>query len=100
MERAENEIDWKTIGHGPPAEAAEGPELPAEVVDEIAEKMEGWWLEESVPALGGVTPREAAADPTRREDLEALLRQFERSEGPNTPMRASSLRRKLGLDDG
>jgi hypothetical protein len=62
--------------------------------------MEEWWLEESVPALGGITPREAAADPTRWEDLEALLRSFERREGPNPAMRASSLRRKLGLDDG
>jgi len=34
------------------------------------------WLDEEIPALGGATPREAADDPTRREDLRALLRSF------------------------
>lgn len=35
-------------------------------------------MEESVPALAG----QAAADPTRREDLEALLHEFERRQPP------------------
>ena len=44
-----------------------------------AEAAEGWekyWLDEQVPALGGRTPRKAAAGP-ERPLLEALLRQFE-----------------------
>jgi hypothetical protein len=35
------------------------------------------WVEESLPALDGLTPRQALADLTRREDLFALLREFE-----------------------
>ncbi|MFQ5522881.1 MAG: SEC-C metal-binding domain-containing protein [Acidimicrobiia bacterium] len=97
VERREEEIDWETLGQGPTPET---PEVPQELVDQIAEKMEDWWLEESVPALGGITPREAATDPTRREDLESLLRSFEQMQGPGSAMRASSLRRKLGLGDG
>lgn len=31
------------------------------------------WCDERVPALGGLTPRQAADDPTRRADLLALL---------------------------
>lgn len=64
------------------------------------------WLDESVPALGGITPREAAADPTRREQLERLLREFERDDRrsgmPDGFMPVSydvdALRRELGLD--
>jgi hypothetical protein len=60
------------------------------------------WLDESIPALQGLTPREAAADPTRREDLVALLRDFE-LRGRSMPEGAMSfdpdrLRRALGLD--
>jgi hypothetical protein len=35
------------------------------------------WLDEQLPALTGLTPRQAAADPEDRAVLEALLRQFE-----------------------
>jgi hypothetical protein len=31
------------------------------------------WLDEHIPALDGMTPRQAAADPTRREQLERLI---------------------------
>lgn len=44
-----------------------------------ADAADGWekyWLDERVPALGGRTPRRAAAGP-ERPLLEALLRQFE-----------------------
>ena len=75
--------------------------FPPEIVEEIVEKMEQRWLGESVPALGGATPREAADDPTRREDLLALLRRFDRMDGGEgmITMRTDSLRRKLGLDE-
>ena len=35
------------------------------------------WLDESVPALGGATPRAASRDPKGRILLESLLRSFE-----------------------
>jgi len=79
---------------GPP------PELPAEALEEIQERMERQWLEEEVPALGGLTPREAAADPTRREDLVTLLRSFDRMPLPGSlTLRPDVLRRELGIDE-
>jgi len=38
------------------------------------------WLDDSIPALGGLTPREAARSPRDRPKLEVLLKEFERSE--------------------
>jgi hypothetical protein len=35
------------------------------------------WLDQEVPALGGLTPREAARSPKSRKSLETLLREFE-----------------------
>ncbi len=51
-------------------------ELTPDVMTEIALQMEERWMSESVPALGGLTPRQAADDPTRRGDLVALLSSF------------------------
>ena len=47
-------------------------------MDELMVEQERKWIDESVPALGGLSPREAALDPTRREDLLALLSEFDR----------------------
>ena len=82
------------------------PPLPEEVTATVAEQVEAWedrWLDESIPALDGTTPRQAADDPTRREDLLSLLRCFERIGPPSTPgsfgFDPARLRRKLGLTD-
>jgi hypothetical protein len=56
------------------------------------------WLDESIPALDGVTPREAAADPTRRRDLIALLDSFP-STGSPLEMDGRRLKVALGLED-
>lgn len=63
----------------------EGEQLPPEAAEMMAAMMrehEDRWVDEPVPALAGLTPRQAAADPTRREDLEALLHEFERMTVP------------------
>jgi hypothetical protein len=73
-------------------------------VRQLTERMrrEHWeqWLDMKVPALAGLTPREAARDPRSRERLEALLLEFEwrnaRSEGPTSPD-LDVLRRELGI---
>jgi hypothetical protein len=89
-------------------EMADGPfeepdivQLPPEERAEIVARMESRWLTESVPALDGLTPLQAAADPTRREDLIALLRQFDRWDAPEHAITfdPDSLRRKLGIDE-
>ncbi|MGQ0643128.1 MAG: hypothetical protein ACT4P6_20465, partial [Gemmatimonadaceae bacterium] len=38
------------------------------------------WLDEAIPALGGLTPREAARAPRSRSQLEALLKEFDQHE--------------------
>ena len=56
---------------------------PEDVPEEMTRALEAYlrqrelvWLDESIPALGGLTPREAVDDPTRGEDLLSLLREF------------------------
>ncbi len=69
------------------------------------DRMERRWCDQPVPALSGMTPRQAAADPTRRETLERLLASFEDpgglgTNGPGTmTMRPARLRSLLGLTD-
>ncbi len=75
---------------------------------EIARQTQTAWLDESVPALDGLTPRQAAADPTRREQVERLLDEFERMNerlhsGEDSSPDASrwdiaAMRRQLGLE--
>lgn len=57
------------------------------------------WLDMEIPALGGHTPRDAAADPTRRGDLLLLLRETERAAGPGSAERTARIRSALGLPD-
>ncbi len=50
-----------------------------------------------VPALGHLTPREAAETPAAREQLIALLDQFEWDAEAGRPIHVGRLRRALGL---
>jgi hypothetical protein len=54
----------------------EDPEVAA-VLDEFVQERERRWIDEPVPALGGMTPREASHDPIGFHALERLLRDFE-----------------------
>jgi len=65
----------------------------------IAGALENRWLDEAVPALAGLTPRQAADDPTRRSELERLLDTYPEPE-PDSPLialRPDRLRTLLGL---
>lgn len=87
---------------GAPSLGADLPPDLAEAVEVLMREKEMHWLDEEVPALGGLTPRQAVDDPTRREDLIALLHEFERHEaspGGTISFRASRLREHLGLSD-
>lgn len=91
--------DLKRMTAGSDAPPDPAPELPADVLEEVRERIERQWLDEEVPALGGLTLREAAADPTRREDLVTLLRSFERVPlSGDLAMRPDVLRRELGIE--
>lgn len=51
---------------------AEHPEV-ARALDEFIRRMEAGWVDEPIPALGGLTPRQALTDDAVRPELEALL---------------------------
>lgn len=82
-----------TAGLRSPADAP--PELQA-ALEEHLRTLELRWCDESIPALGGLTPRQALDDPTRREDLIALLREFDEYAQPGG-FDAGRIRAHLGL---
>ena len=67
----------------------------AEVLAQVIAGYEERWLDESIPALAGLTPREAAQDPTRRPDLVRLLASLQESDDGMSPSRLAAA---LGLD--
>ncbi len=91
MEEAQTRGPGIGPGQGDPDDDAA---FPPEMIEEIARMLEARWLSEPVPALGGLTPRQAAADPVRRLDLDRLLRQFSGMPGP---MDVSRLRADLAM---
>ena len=72
------------------------PEVAA-VLGQMARQYEQAWLDDAIPALAGHTPREAAADPTRRPDLIRLLDSFPREQDRPGLMNPDRLRVELGL---
>ncbi len=94
------EDDEPPAGLIDPAEAP--PELQA-VLRQQMDRYEEQWVDESIPALGGATPREALDDPTRRDDLFRMLDRMEEMDARKSPeqrslgMRTGRLRELLGL---
>jgi hypothetical protein len=67
---------------------------------EMEERHWDAWVDQPVPALGGLTPRAAAATPIGRERLEALLNDFEfrnRQRDPDQRTDIGRVRQALGL---
>jgi hypothetical protein len=56
-----------------PAELVEPYVLPLEVVAELEEKMLCQWIDESVPALDGLTPRDAVKTSEGRQQVLDLI---------------------------
>ncbi|MDZ7577523.1 MAG: SEC-C domain-containing protein [Candidatus Nanopelagicales bacterium] len=83
-------------GTRPESPDANDPEIQA-FLAEFMRNHEIAWLDESIPALSGSTPREAAADPTRRDDLIRLLDSFPSAGGNPGAMDPDRLRAELGL---
>ncbi len=69
----------------------------AAALDRFIRDYEQKWLDESIPALAGHTPRQAAADPTRRGDLIRLLNSFPTHHDNPGTMNPDRLRTALGL---
>ena len=80
-----------------PGPDLESPEIAA-VLEHVTRTHEQAWLDQPIPALSGRTPRECAADPTRRPDLIRLLDSFPDTDAPGI-MSPARLRVALGLAD-
>lgn len=65
-----------------PAKKAESvpPEVEKELVEKYLEQHYRTWPDTPLPALGGLTPRQAAQQPAQRERLIALLKMMENGE--------------------
>jgi hypothetical protein len=84
-----------------PIDVTAYPEL-AQAMDEFIRRAEVNWVDESIPALGGLSPREAAADRAARPELEALLDDMAwelRRAGRGGLMDPSRIRALLGIPD-
>jgi hypothetical protein len=77
------------------------PEIQAAIAEMMKRRWEAWF-DESIPALEGLTPRQAARSKEGRELLEALLAYYDRTseQMPDSPTNpnTSELRRGLGLE--
>lgn len=74
------------------------PEVQA-LLDERLREMEAEWVDTEVPALGGLTPRQALDDPTRRDDVLALLRDLDAARSPDARgFDADRIRALLGIE--
>ena len=80
----------------PPSQEPMTPEL-QEAVRQHIERYESKWVDDEIPALDGLTPRQAlAAGAVARKKLEALLDGMEQLESENS-MSAKRVRTLLGL---
>lgn len=62
----------------PRVEPEEPLRLPPEFIAEIEEKMLRQWIDDSIPALGGLTPRQAVKTPEGRKRVLELIDESER----------------------
>lgn len=89
---ADHEPDPAAAGHAVPLD---DPDLAAFLEQHIRD-YECKWTDEPIPALDGRTPRDAVADPTRRNDVIRLINTFPQDDQPGQ-MSANRLRQLLGL---
>ncbi len=88
-------VDGRPSGGLSEEQLADNPEVLAHVAELIAEYEQNW-IDEPVTALGGITPRAAVNDPTRRGDLIALLDSMPADDSPLS-MNGPRLKAALGL---
>jgi hypothetical protein len=87
VETEVRDVDEALRARKPRAEPEEPFIPPPEFVAEIEEKMLRQWIDDSIPALGGLTPREAVKTPEgRRQILELIEYSVQMQKGmPKTP---------------
>ncbi len=89
------EGDGSTLG-----DPADAPPEVQEALREYQRQYEEAWIDMPIPALDGMTPRDAMDDPTRREDVERLLADMPTASGDFVGMDPVRVRKLLGLPDG
>ncbi len=90
-------LEPRSVLHPPPASR---PPAVAPVVLQLQERRERRWCDEPASALDGLSPREAAADPARRDAVLALIATVPQDD-PVTGklgLRPARLRELLGLE--
>ena len=99
-------IKRKALAPEPAGERGKEPEIPPEIQRELVLKYKtehyAHWVDESLPALGGRTPREAVKSEAGRRQVEELLRDFENGEehqarAGHAAYDFSGIRKTLGL---
>ncbi len=86
----------------PRRDEAQPPEL-LEALRSFKEQHLKGWLDSPIPALGGLTPRQAAMKPRKRQQVELLLKEIENQESRAPAAQridASVLWKELGLEGG
>lgn len=87
------------VGSAPSRASTPLPPVDAGTAEQVMQHLEHRWCTEPVPALGGLTPEQAAQDPTRRDDVVRLIASFPTPD-PSTGalgLRPQALRDRLGL---
>lgn len=85
-------------------ELMQHPEVQAQVAEMFGRHWESW-VDQKIPALGGITPRKAVKTADGREAVEALLNDAERGRGQDSftaeinRKGARQVRKMLGLND-
>jgi len=90
------------LARGEGKKAAPAPDVPADVLRKIEHdfkrKHYAGWPDESLPALDGITPREAVKTPAGRKVVIGFLKDFENSEARcDHPFDFGFLWKELGL---
>ena len=75
----------RALAEEPPEDAPEPVILPPEAIADLEERMLRQWIDESIPALGGMTPREAVRTPEGRQRVLDLLDYIERQQASHPP---------------
>ncbi len=70
----------QALAEGPPKAEPEPVILPPETIADLEERMLRRWIDESIPALDGMTPREAVQTPEGRQRVLDLLDYIERQQ--------------------
>jgi hypothetical protein len=96
----ESDLDDEDRDEFGPLDLDDMPDEMRALLEQNISEYEQRWVDESIPALDGLTPRQALDDPTRREDLLALLREMRSHELPEGAlgMSADRIERLLGIE--